>query len=94
MIKIVPDRIPQFQLESYGVDDWAVLCEGRVLVRGLSEYVARMFAAAPKILELLEKMSRREHAPARIPIETLLKSLEIEFWRPSDAGSDNDTNPL
>lgn len=84
MIKIVPERIPLLELKSSGVDDWQIICDGRVIVRNLSEYMARIFAAAPHMLTLLDKMSRREHAPARIPIEVMLRGCGIEFARGSN----------
>lgn len=84
MIVVHPDRIPRLEVRSGGPDDWTLLCEGRVICRGLSEYMARMLAAAPAMLEFLDRMSRREHSPARIPIETMLAAQGISFWRQSD----------
>lgn len=95
MITIHPDRIPRLEARNGGPDDWSLICDGRVVCRGLSEYMARMLAAAPKMLEFLDVMSRREHAPARIPIEIMLGSCFLRFWRPGDdtEGTRNSNDP-
>lgn len=89
---IHPDRIPKLECRNGGPDDWTLICEGRVIARGLSEYMATILAAAPAMLGLLDMMSRREHAPARIPIENVLHNNGIEFWRP-ESGADNSEVP-
>lgn len=88
MIVIYGDKIPRLEVRPGPADNWGILCEGRIIASGLSEYMARMLAAAPKMLDFLDRASRREHALLRIPIETLLAQCGIKFWRPGDGNDD------
>jgi hypothetical protein len=88
MITIDPDRIPKVTLKSEGIDHWTLICEGREIARGLSEYLARMFSAAPALLEFAAKMARSAtNAPTKIPAETLLRNHNLEI-KPLDLTAD------
>lgn len=84
MITINPDHIPQLKAKKRSHEDWLLECEGRVIAQGLSEYMAKMLSAAPRMLQFLSTMAKRDHAPAKLPIQNMLASQGLKFKWPHE----------